>query len=68
MEAGSLRGLHLVVDDLEEARSDLIGRGVEVGDVEEMGGVLFADFADPDGNTWILQEIPDPLRPGTHES
>jgi catechol 2,3-dioxygenase-like lactoylglutathione lyase family enzyme len=48
---GSVRGLHLVV-------KDLAGRGVAVGDVEDMGGVLYVWFSDPDGNTWALQEIP----------
>jgi len=58
MPPGSLRGLHLVVDDVREVRSTLIGRGVRVSDVVEMTGILFAFFADPDGNTWVLQEIP----------
>lgn len=36
---------------------NLIERGVEVGEVSDMGGVLFADFRDPDGNTWVLQQL-----------
>jgi catechol 2,3-dioxygenase-like lactoylglutathione lyase family enzyme len=56
--AGSLRGLHLVVSDIEEARATLIDRGVEVGPVEDLGGVFYASFADPDGNTWTLQHMP----------
>ena len=57
--AGSLRGLHLVVADIEAARSTLLERGVEVGQVEDVGGgVLYAYFADPDGNTWCLQHMP----------
>src|ERR687894_3166888 len=35
---GSIRGLHLVVDDIEQARADLVGRGVDVGAVEDVGG------------------------------
>jgi len=58
MPAGSLRGLHLVVADIEAARAELIGRGVEVGPVEDLGGVYYAYFADPDGNTWALQHMP----------
>jgi catechol 2,3-dioxygenase-like lactoylglutathione lyase family enzyme len=58
MPAGTLRGLHLVVADIEAARSALIGRGVEVGPVEDLGGVYYAYFADPDGNTWALQHMP----------
>ncbi|RZQ59258.1 VOC family protein [Amycolatopsis suaedae] len=58
MPAGTLRGLHLVVADIEAARAELIGRGVEVGEVEDAGGVFYAHFADPDGNTWCLQHMP----------
>jgi predicted enzyme related to lactoylglutathione lyase len=50
--------LHLVVDDLEDARRTLIGNGVEVSDVSDMGGgVRYAYFSDPDGNSWALQQI-----------
>ncbi|NIK62041.1 VOC family protein [Kribbella shirazensis] len=58
MEPGSLRALHLVVKDIEAARQELIGRGVEVGETEDLGGVFYAWFADPDGNTWALQHMP----------
>jgi predicted enzyme related to lactoylglutathione lyase len=58
MPAGSLRGLHLVVKDIEAARAALIDRGVQVAPVEDLGGVLYASFADPDGNTWTLQHMP----------
>jgi predicted enzyme related to lactoylglutathione lyase len=58
MPVGSLRGLHLVVADIEAARAELIGRGVDVGPVEDLGGVFYAWFADPDGNTWTLQHMP----------
>ena len=56
---GSLRGLHLVVTDIEAARAELIGRGVDVGGVVDVGGgVLYAGFEDPDGNSLTLQYMP----------
>jgi predicted enzyme related to lactoylglutathione lyase len=58
MQPGTIKALHLVVKDIKEAREALIGRGVEVAEVMDMGGILFARFADPDGNSWLLQEIP----------
>jgi catechol 2,3-dioxygenase-like lactoylglutathione lyase family enzyme len=58
MPPGTLRGLHLVVADIEAARETLVGRGVDVGPVEDLGGVYYAFFADPDGNTWTLQHMP----------
>ncbi|UOQ97285.1 VOC family protein [Hymenobacter sp. 5317J-9] len=57
MAPGSLRGLHLVVDNIEEARATLAGRGVSMGEIQNMGGIKYAGFRDPDGNTWTLQEI-----------
>jgi catechol 2,3-dioxygenase-like lactoylglutathione lyase family enzyme len=57
-EPGTIRGLHLVVDDLVEVRAELIGRGVEVGEIHDFGGgVKGANFSDPDGNTFELQEM-----------
>ncbi|MDB5235937.1 MAG: glyoxalase [Hymenobacter sp.] len=58
MPAGSLRGLHLVVDDIAQAHAELAGRGVPMGDITDAGGIKYAGFRDPDGNTWTLQEIP----------
>ena len=58
MPAGSLRGLHLVVADIAEARAKLAERGVPMGAIQDLGGIKYAAFADPDGNTWTLQEIP----------
>ena len=55
---GSVQGLHLVVSDIEAARAELIDRGVEVGEVQDLGGVLYAPFSDPDGNGWTLQQLP----------
>jgi catechol 2,3-dioxygenase-like lactoylglutathione lyase family enzyme len=57
-EPGSVEGLQLVVDDIEAARAELIGRGVEAGDVQEFPWGKFVYFADPDGNRWAVQEIP----------
>jgi predicted enzyme related to lactoylglutathione lyase len=55
---GSVRALHLVVADIEGARAELIGRGVDVGTVEDVGGgVRYASLEDPDGNTLTLQEM-----------
>ena len=57
-EPGSIRGLHLVVEDLDEARAELVGRGVDVGEIHDFGGgVRGASFSDPDGNTFELQEM-----------
>ena len=56
-EPGSIKGLHLVVADINEARKALADRGVEVGEVNDMGGVKYVSFSDPDGNSWLLQEI-----------
>jgi catechol 2,3-dioxygenase-like lactoylglutathione lyase family enzyme len=71
--AGSYRGTHLVVYDIDAAREELVARGVAVSDVrhfdreagewrpgsdpEHGDYASFADFADPDGNTWVLQEV-----------
>jgi predicted enzyme related to lactoylglutathione lyase len=57
--AGSVKGIHLVVDDIDRARAELVGQGVDVAPVEDVGGgVRYAGFADPDGNTFTLQEMP----------
>ncbi|KQS56757.1 glyoxalase [Geodermatophilus sp. Leaf369] len=54
-----VRGVHLVVADAHAARAELVGRGVDVTDVTDVGGgVLMASFADPDGNGFLLQEMP----------
>lgn len=59
-EPGSLKGVQLVVSDLEKARAQLIERGVEVGEIVRMNdkdGGSFIFFDDPDGNSWAVQEI-----------
>jgi len=58
MPPGSVKGLHLVVADIHKARESLAGRGVDVGAVDDLGGVKYVAFRDPDGNSWLLQEIP----------
>jgi predicted enzyme related to lactoylglutathione lyase len=68
---GSVRGLHLVVSDIEAARVELVERGTDVSEIFhfEAGGRLpgphpqrsdygsFLSFSDPDGNTWLVQEV-----------
>ena len=67
---GSVQGLHLVVSDIDAARAELVARGVDVSEVRHLESGTwvpgpdperrdyqsFADFHDPDGNTWVLQE------------
>jgi len=59
MEPGSVKGLHLVVADVNQTREILSERGVEVSAVDEYPrGIKYVYFRDPDGNSWALQEIP----------
>ncbi len=62
MKPGSVKGLHLVVDDLDTARSALVERGIAVGEIMDVSGVKYAGFNDPDGNLWLLQEFPPEVR------
>jgi catechol 2,3-dioxygenase-like lactoylglutathione lyase family enzyme len=62
MAPGSVHGLHLVVNDIDEAREALRARGVEVDEVIDVSQVKYAAFRDPDGNTWLLQEFPPAVR------
>jgi predicted enzyme related to lactoylglutathione lyase len=58
MAPGTVKGLHLVVTDIERARTELIERGVDVAEIVDVGGgVRYAWLADPDGNTLTLQEM-----------
>jgi catechol 2,3-dioxygenase-like lactoylglutathione lyase family enzyme len=57
-EPGSVQGLQLVVSDIEAARDELAGRGVEVSDIQRFPWGAFVFFKDPDGNGWAVQEIP----------
>ena len=59
MEPGSLDSLQMVVTDAEAARAELLGRGVEVSEVDVMPWGSFVYFSDPDGNAWALQQLPD---------
>jgi catechol 2,3-dioxygenase-like lactoylglutathione lyase family enzyme len=70
-EPGSLKGLHLVVSDIDEAHAELVGRGVPASGVFHFGAGgrtdgpdpqrssynSFITFDDPDGNTWLVQEV-----------
>ena len=57
-EPGSVKGLQVVVDDIEKARRSLVEGGVEVGPVEDFDWGRFVYFSDPDGNGWAVQELP----------
>ncbi len=60
MAPGSLKGLQLVVADATAAREELLGRGVQASELVSFGdrdGSTFFGFADPDGNTWAVQEL-----------
>jgi len=73
MAPGSLKGLQLIVADAEAARAELVGRGVECDEIQVFdprdGGTLFG-FADPDGNSWAVQQLKvrgeKPLIPHEH--
>jgi predicted enzyme related to lactoylglutathione lyase len=58
MAPGSVEGLQLVVSDIEAARDDLAGRGVEVSEIQDYDWGSFAFFSDPDGNGWAVQQVP----------
>ena len=62
MIPGSVKGLHLVVDDIDTARSALMNRGIPIGEITDFKSVKYAEFRDPDGNSWLLQEFPPELR------
>jgi predicted enzyme related to lactoylglutathione lyase len=62
MTPGSVKGLHLVVDDIHTARSAFVKRGIAVGEIMDVSGVKYAGFSDPDGNLWLLQEFPPAVR------
>jgi catechol 2,3-dioxygenase-like lactoylglutathione lyase family enzyme len=58
MRPGSMQGLQIVVSDIEAAREELAGRGVEVSEVQDFPWGRFVFFSDPDGNGWAVQQIP----------
>jgi len=71
-EPGSVRGVHLVVSDIEKARAELVGRGLDIsepfhfGEAGQTPGLhpqrpdfgTYCTFSDPDGNTFMVQEVP----------
>ena len=57
-EPGSVRGLQMVVADVEAAHAELVKRGAEVSDIQDLDWGRFVFFADPDGNKWALQQVP----------
>ena len=57
-EPGSLRNLQIVVEDVALARKQLIERGVQASEIDVQSWGSFVTFADPDGNTWALQQLP----------
>jgi catechol 2,3-dioxygenase-like lactoylglutathione lyase family enzyme len=57
MPPGSVRGVQVVVTDVEAAHAELAGRGVDVSEVQEFPWGRFVFFSDPDGNGWSVQEI-----------
>jgi len=60
MEPGALDSLQLVVEDIEVARDQLAGGGVDVSEVQDFPWGRFVFFSDPDGNGWAVQEIQTP--------
>lgn len=59
LEPGSLDNMQMVVADADATKADLVERGIEVQGVEDLEWGRFVYFADPDGNGWALQELPD---------
>ena len=59
-QPGSVRGMQMVVPDIEAARAELVERGAEVSEVQEFPWGRFVFFSDPDGNSWAVQEIQRP--------
>jgi hypothetical protein len=71
MQPGSIHGLHVIVPDIDRGRAELVERGVEVSELFHFGPAgqepgpdperqnynTFASFQDPDGNTWLVQEV-----------
>ena len=55
---GSAPGLQMVVADIDTARTELAGRGVDVSEVQDFPWGRFVFFSDPDGNRWSLQQLP----------
>jgi catechol 2,3-dioxygenase-like lactoylglutathione lyase family enzyme len=58
MAPGSMKGLQVVVADVEAAQARLRANGVDPGEIQDFPWGRFVFFSDPDGNTWSVQEIP----------
>jgi catechol 2,3-dioxygenase-like lactoylglutathione lyase family enzyme len=56
-DVAPVKGIHLVVPNIEAAHSELASKGLEIGEVRDMGGVKYAFFSDPAGNGWELQQV-----------
>jgi catechol 2,3-dioxygenase-like lactoylglutathione lyase family enzyme len=75
-EPGSYKGMHLITEDIEATKQELSGRGVDVGDPFHFGAQgqtpglhpdradygSYLQLQDPDGNTWLIQEVRNPAR------
>jgi catechol 2,3-dioxygenase-like lactoylglutathione lyase family enzyme len=59
MEPGSLDNLQMTVADADTVRSELLGNGVEVSEIDDQPWGRFVYFSDPDGNGWTLQQLPE---------
>ena len=60
---GSVQGMQIVVSDIDAARTELLERGLEVGEVQDFPWGKFIFFSDPDGNRWAIQAIPSRDQP-----
>ena len=60
MAPGSQKGLQVVVADIQAAREHLVGHNVETSEIETHDWGSFVYFSDPDGNTWSVQQMPEP--------
>lgn len=60
MAPGSQNGVQVVVADVEAARAELVDKGVDASPVMTLDWGSFTSFADPDGNTWMVQQLPPP--------
>jgi predicted enzyme related to lactoylglutathione lyase len=56
-EPGSVKGMQVVVDDIDAARAVLVERGIEVSEIQRFPWGAFVFFQDPDGNAWAVQHI-----------
>jgi len=59
MKPGSIEGLMMVVADVQAARDELLQRGTEVSEIDVQPWGSFVYFSDPDGNSWVLQQLPN---------